>query len=637
MRFFQNISIKNKIISITLLISTLTLVIGFIIVGISDIKSLKQEMLLSNLMNTKLIGEYSIAPLTFDDNSGAENILSKLSTVPGIKSGALYDRNGILFASYKRNDDIFIPPLYENPDELTSSTSTFTNSSLHIEHPIIYENFKYGIISIQVDTTPLNKKTRDYILILVGVLIGMVIFSFILANRLQKPISQPILELARLTRKISGEGDYNVRIERKSNDEIGILYDDFNNMLHQILTREAARDEAEKELKEAKDKAEESDRLKSAFLANMSHEIRTPMNAILGFAELITMPDSEVTPSEKENFIKLINNSGNNLLRLIDDIIDISKIEAGQIKIFKKECHLNNTLREIQQSFLEIRKHKNKENIDIRLNENAQSQNIVIKTDTLRLNQIFTNLIDNALKFTEDGFIEFGYEIQNKETLLFYVKDTGVGMDNKKKDIVFDRFTKLEDDKNRLYRGAGLGLAICKSLVELLGGKIWVESTLSAGSTFYFNLPFDKIKKSENSTSINHISDNYNWQGKTILVAEDEPANYIYIEEVLKITNANILKAINGKEAVEIFKNNEHIDIVIMDIKMPEMDGYEATRRIKKINKNVPVISQSAYAMPGDIDKGLDSGMNDYLIKPVKPKVLLSILNKHLNKLSPTE
>jgi len=636
MSLFQNISIKNKIVSIILLVSTITLIIGFIIVGIGEIKNSKQTMLLNNLMNAKLIGEYSISPLTFDDNIGAENVLSKLSTNQSVSSAALYDRNGILFASYKNSEDIFIPPLLKNPDELVVSSSTFSKSSLIIEHPIVYENYKYGIIIVHISTVFLTQNIKNYILILLAVLIGMIILSFILANRLQKPISKPILELAQLTRKISGEGNYKVRIEKKSNDEIGILYDDFNNMLQQILHREDARDVAEKKLLAAKEKAEESDNLKSAFLANMSHEIRTPMNAILGFAELITMPDSEVTPPEKENFIKLINNSGNNLLRLIDDIIDISKIEAGQIKIHKKECYLNTTLQEIQQSFLEIRKIKEKENIDIRINENVRTQNLIINTDTLRLNQVLTNLIDNALKFTEDGFIEFGYEIQNKDKLLFYVKDTGVGMDQKKKDLVFDRFTKIEDDKNRLYRGAGLGLAISKSLVELLGGKIWVESTPSVGSTFYFNLPFDRIEKAEENIQTIDISDNYNWENKTILVAEDEPANYIYIEEVLKITKARVLKAMNGKEAVEIFKKNKNIDIIIMDIKMPEMDGYEATRRIKKINQDIPIVSQSAYAMPGDIDKGLDSGMNDYLIKPVKPKVLLSILNKHLNRLSPT-
>lgn len=637
MNISKNLSIKHKIISIILFVSTLTLVIGFTMVGIRDVKRLKQEMLLNNLMNTKLIGEYTIAPLTFGDNVGAENILSKLSTIPEIVSGALYDHNGVLFASYKRNDEVFIPPLFENPDVLVKAISQFADRLLNINNPIVYENVRYGIISIQVDTSMLIKKTEEYILILTIILIGMIIFSFILANRFQKIISEPILELSRLTRKISDAGDYDVHIERKTNDEIGVLYEDFNNMLNQILYREAARDIAEKNLLKAKEKAEESDQLKSAFLANMSHEIRTPMNAILGFAELITMSDSEVSSTEKENYVKLINVSGNNLLRLIDDIIDISKIEAGQIKIHKKKCYLNETLKDIQQSFIELGKINEKENIEIRLNELAQSQNLIINTDTIRLNQVFTNLIGNALKFTEEGFIEFGYEIVNNEKLLFYIKDTGVGMDQNKKDLVFDRFTKIEDDNSRLYRGAGLGLAISKSLVELLGGEIWVDSALSAGSTFYFNLPFDEIKELNHEQKAISINENYNWQNKTILIVEDEPANIMYIEEVLKVTKAKVLRASNGKEAVDIYKKYSHnIDIIIMDIKMPEMNGYEATKQIKNLNKNIPIISQSAYAMQGDIDRGLKAGMTDYLIKPIKPKLLLSILNKHLNKLATT-
>ncbi|MBI9055877.1 MAG: response regulator [Bacteroidales bacterium] len=636
MKFFHDISIKNKIISIILFVSTITMLIGFTIVGISDIKSLRNEMHLNTLMNIKLIGEYSVAPLTFDDNVGAENILSKLSTIPGVVSGVLYDRNGILFSSYKRSEDIFIPPLYENPDALEESFSIFTKEALVIEHPIVYNNFKYGIIVIHTDTTLLMAKIQDYILIIVGILLGMIVLAYFLANRFQKPISQPILDLAQLTRKISGEGNYSIQIEKKSNDEIGILYDDFNNMLKQILKREEERDIAEKKLLKSKERAEESDHLKSAFLANMSHEIRTPMNAILGFTELLTMPDSEVTPGEKENFVKLINNSGNNLLHLIDDIIDISKIEANQLKIIQRDCNLKDTLNEILQSFSEIKKQKEKEKVDIRLNDNTPDEDITIKTDSLRLNQILTNLIGNALKFTEDGFIEFGYEIKNSNELLFYVKDTGLGMDQNKKDLVFDRFTKIEDDSSRLYRGAGLGLAISKSLVELLGGKIWVESSPSIGSTFYFTIPFNKVKSLTNSSHLPVSNDKYDWKDKTILVAEDEPANYIYIEEVLKITKAKILKAVNGLEAVRIVQENNKIDVIIMDIKMPEMDGYEATRRIKFINKDIPVISQSAYAMPSDIDKGFESGMDDYLIKPVKPKVLLSIINKQLTKLSPT-
>ncbi|MFP4024709.1 MAG: response regulator [Thiohalospira sp.] len=631
MKLFQNISIKNQIVGIILLTSSVTLVVGFTIIGISDINSLKKNLLANSIMNTGLVGDYSVASLTFDDNEGAEEILSKMEAIPDIVSGVIYDRNGILFASYKKNNDFFISPLYEEPDDLSETKFHFEKKYLVIEHPINYKGFQYGIIVTTVDTSILTEKIKEYILIMLAVLIGMMIFSFFLARGLQKPISQPILELAKLTRKISQEGNYDVRIERKSNDEIGILYEDFNNMLEQILHREAARDQAEKNLVKAKIKAEESDQLKSAFLANMSHEIRTPMNAILGFTELLTMPDSTITPEEKQNYIKLIHNSGNNLLHLIDDIIDVSKIEAGQLKIIQKECDINKVLIEIFESYKEIKKQKGKDNIDLNLDLPDENKDVITITDPLRLNQVISNLLDNALKFTDDGFITFGYEIQKSNTFLFYVKDSGVGMDRNKKEYAFERFRKIEDDKTKLYRGAGLGLAICKSLVELLGGKIWVESIPGTGSTFYFTLPYKKIKRNKKKTDTLINLESYQWQNKTILIAEDEPANFYYIEEVLKKTGAKLLRATNGKEAIEMFKRHNEIDLIIMDIKMPEMDGYEATKYIKKINKNIPIISQSAYAMPGDIEKGYLLGMNDYLTKPVKPKKLLSVLNKHLN------
>src|SRR6056297_636298 len=625
MKLFQNISIKNKIVGIILLICSVTLIIGFTIIGINDINSLKKNLLANAILNTQLVGDYSVASLTFDDNEGAEEILSKLESLPNFMSGAIYDRNGLLFASYKKTKDIFIPPLYDDPDNLTNSKYNFKSGILTIEHPISYQNFNYGIIITKLDSSILIEKIKEYVIIMIGVFAGMIILSFILARRLQKPISKPLLDLAKLTRKISQEGNYDVKIERKSNDEIGVLYEDFNNMLQQILNREAARDEAEKNLLEAKMKAEESDKLKSAFLANMSHEIRTPMNATLGFTELLTMPDSSISSEEKQNYIKLIHNSGNNLVQLIDDIIDISKIEASQLKIIPKPCDINQTLTDIYESYIEIKKQKGKENIDLSINLAEPKQNVITLTDPLRLTQIISNLIDNALKFTDEGFINFGYETQKSDTLLFYVKDSGIGMDEKKKELVFERFRKIEDNKTKLYRGAGLGLAICKSLIKLLGGEIWVESYLGSGSSFYFTIPYKKVKKNQKKNDISRHNTDYNWLNKTILVAEDEQANYFYIEEVLKKTNARLIRATNGKEAVKEVKKNQKIDLIIMDIKMPEMDGYEATKQIKTFNKDIPIISQSAYAMPSDIEKGYLLGINEYITKPVQPKKLLSI------------
>ena len=630
MRLLRKISIKNKLISIILLVSIASLGIGFTIISISDIISFRKELLTNTLMNTRLIGEYCIAPLTFDDNTGAEGILSKLETMPYIESGVMYDRNDILFASYSRNKETFIPPLLDEAVGLESKYF-YQGTKLKIIHPIIYKNTKYGTITIQANTDFLIVKIRKYILVMLIILVCSILFAYFLANYLQKPISKPILELSELTRRISREGDYSVQIIKSSNDEIGMLYDDFNNMLRQLVIREEERNIAEKNMLLSKEKAEESDRLKSAFLANMSHEIRTPMNAILGFAELLTLPESSITPEERISYIKLIHNSGNNLLHLIDDIIDISKIEAGQLKIIMKETHINKILKDMLQSYKEIKKIKGRENIELLLNDEAQNQDLVIKTDPIRFQQIMSNLIDNSLKFTEEGFVEFGYQIQSKNFLLFYVKDTGIGIEKKKKDAIFDRFRKLEDDKTRVYRGAGLGLAICKSIIELLGGKIWVESMPGSGSSFYFTLPFIKSQVSEKVIPDNDIVD-LNWSNKKILLVEDEPANIIYLEEVLRPTGAEVFKAINGKLAVDLYKNNPGIDIIIMDIKMPEMDGYEASNLIKKINKSVPIISQTAYAMPDEREKAIRSGIDHYLTKPIKPSSLLSVISKHLSK-----
>ena len=628
MKVFKNISIKSKLISIILLVTITTLIIGITIIVINNIVSFRNELLNNTLMNTKLIGEYCIAPLTFDDNAGAESILSKLETIPYIESGAVYDRNDILFASFTTEKNDFIPPLLDI-DVDSESTYFFKGNKLRVVHPITYKNTKYGSISIIATTSFLKSRIKKYILAILIIFSGAFVFAYLMANSLQKPISQPILELSEITQKISEKGDYNVHILKKSNDEIGALYDNFNSMLQQLVLREQARNNAEQDMLLAKEKAEESDRLKSAFLANMSHEIRTPMNAILGFAELLTLPDSSLTDEERINYTKLIHNSGNNLLHLIDDIIDISKIEAGQLKIIIKETHINRILKELVVSYNEIKKLKGRENVDLILNETALTQDIVLKTDPLRFQQIISNLIDNALKFTEDGFIEFGYHIQSKNFLLFYVKDTGIGIEQNKKQAIFDRFRKLEDDKTRVFRGAGLGLAICRNLVELLGGKIWVESVPGAGSSFYFTIPYI-ISQTNKAYKTEHETYSFDWSKKKILIAEDEPANIIYLEEVLKPTSAVILKAVNGKQAVEIYKNHPEIDIVIMDIKMPEMDGYEASEQIKKINSLVPIISQTAYAMSDEREKFIKAGINDYLTKPIKPSSLLNIINKHL-------
>ena len=387
--------------------------------------------------------------------------------------------------------------------------------------------------------------------------------------------------------------------------------------------------EIEMNLQMAKEKAEESDKLKSSFLANMSHEIRTPMNAIIGFSELITR--KTVAQEKKDIYAQYITNSGKTLLALIDDIIDIAKIEAGQLKINKSVTYVNMMFNEILEYINNEKKRNKKEHILFTKNEAINDINFCFLCDPLRLRQILTNLLNNSLKFTFEGIIEFGYLIPNNATILFYVSDTGIGLSDEKIPLVFERFRQADDTTTRQFGGTGLGLTISKKLVEMMGGRIWVESEKSKGSTFFFSLP---LIIPDRSTKIieqrNESNTNDNFEGKTILIAEDEDNNFIFLQEVLNQTMVNIIRAKDGLQAVNIVKSNPEISLILMDIKMPEMNGYQATSIIKEMKPSIPIIAQTAYAMAEDIIKGKNAGCDDYLSKPIKPELLISTLRHFL-------
>jgi PAS domain S-box-containing protein len=397
---------------------------------------------------------------------------------------------------------------------------------------------------------------------------------------------------------------------------VGICHDITERYKHEI------------DLHKAKEKAEESDKLKSSFLANMSHEIRTPMNAIIGFSDLLVDPDIEY--DEREELVTHINNNCNTLLVLIDDIIDLAKIEANELSIFRKDTNIKTILSELFDTFKETRKSVSKEQVDIKIDEQLLEKNFFIKTDPFRFKQIMTNLINNAFKYTENGHIEYGYEIIDKEnTVKFYVKDTGIGIPKEKFKDIFKRFNKIESDKTKLYRGTGLGLTITHNLIERLGGTIWVDSEVNVGSTFYFTLPFEQ---DGNTIHIEpkevKLKNKSSWEGKTILIAEDEESNYKFLEMLLKGTGLKLLRASNGYQAIDLCKENKNIDLVLMDIKMPELNGLDATKEIKKLRTNLPVIAQTAHAMHNDEKISLEAGCDDYIAKPILKEKLFMLINK---------
>lgn len=401
-----------------------------------------------------------------------------------------------------------------------------------------------------------------------------------------------------------------------------------NNLAQNKKELEKLLDQQSKELEQQiseRKVAEESDKLKSAFLANMSHELRTPMNAIIAFSNFLRDPNLSI--ERRNEYLDHITSAGDSLIGLIDDIIDIAKIEAKQLKLFIQPTNLTRLMIEIYKVFSEIKSRNGGSKLDFKLEIDTNVQ-YIINTDSQRLKQIISNLVDNAFKYTETGIIKFGFKEINGGIVLF-VSDTGIGIPKDKQTLIFERFYQLNISASNRIGGTGLGLAICQNLVRMLGGEIQVESEERKGSTFRVFLPVLSVKKQtlpqSSKTGVEGLIYNqpkFNWQSKTILVAEDEELNYRVLDTCLNRTKATVVRAKDGIEAVNIFQSQK-IDLVLMDIQMPNMDGYQAAREIKRINNRTPIIAQTSFAMSGEREKCLQAGCDDFVTKPIDLNDLL--------------
>gem|GEM_PF-1929541 len=387
------------------------------------------------------------------------------------------------------------------------------------------------------------------------------------------------------------------------------------------------RKQFEIELENAKNKAEESDRLKSSFLANMSHELRTPMSGIIGFTHLLKEPD--LSDEEKNEFLELLERSNKRLLNLINDILDLSRIESGDIELASSEILFDTIINDIYALYLQNAVQKD---LQFKAIVHPELKSLCITIDENRLYQILGNLVNNAIKFTHDGFVELGVR-RNDDEIVFYIKDSGIGISSEFMPFLFDRFRQEDISFNRTYEGAGLGLSIVKGLVELLGGTIKVETEKNIGSLFELAFPAEKLKKcgknvssSIDSEAIREVRD-LNKVDLKLLIVEDDFINAEYIKKTLdKFWNLNLLHTTDGEEAVEIFRDNPGIDLILMDVKLPSIDGIRATKAIRQLNSEVKIIAITAYAHTNDRERILDAGCDKYLTKPFTPDMLIETI-----------
>ena len=457
-------------------------------------------------------------------------------------------------------------------------------------------------------------------------------------------VDERIQQLLNIVGRISWDPTFDLEYSEDiiGNDEFSILFESFEMLRGDIMSMkkdlesysgklevevQKATDRLKKqnlELEKAKEEAEKANKLKSAFLANISHEIRTPMNAIVGLTEILK--EDNISASDRKSYLEIISKSNKHLLNLINDVVDISKIESKEMSISLHNFNLNELMKDLLSSQKIMAKSFSKSpDIEYELSLGLPDEQSCIKSDSTRLKQILINLLNNAYKFTDSGKIIFGYSL-DKDILRFFVQDTGIGIEESKLKSIFDRFTQAESNTTRKYGGTGLGLSISKSLVELCGGEMTVESTFGKGSKFIFTIPYIL---NLNPSSISNTEITNKAYGKlNILIAEDDDINFVVLKAMLSSVNCNIKRAATGIEAVEEIKKNQDYDIILMDIQMPEMGGLEATKLIQEITRDIPIIAQTANAFENEMTLIKEAGCVDYLTKPINKETLIkSILN----------
>ncbi|SHL49262.1 Signal transduction histidine kinase [Flavobacterium flevense] len=522
--------------------------------------------------------------------------------------------SGYFFAVRLINADFI-----RNLENITSSKIKFlaTNDSIPQQRHIVssvylLKDFQGKPIGKLLFERKFDVYFENTISILYAIIIVFILYLIISVFYTQKLIYRPLYLVRKALQKESKAAIAELKKSSGEFSYIGNLFEENNNQKQALI--------------KAKIKAEEGDLLKASFLANLSHEIRTPMNAINGFTELIL--NTDIDKKEQIEYLNVIQNNGKNLVSIIDDLIEMSKIDSNQVSPNFSEINLESCIVEVYKT-LKITIPKTKA-IKFKLIKSSVPAEHNIITDEIKLKQVIINLLTNAIKYTDEGFVKFKYEIDEQQSLIhFTIEDTGTGIEEDHQQHVFDRFKRVENDKSIQVGGLGLGLSISKAYIEILGGTIRFESKMGKGSTFYFSIPLQYVKSEPIIVKPIKEKEGMKSANKTILIAEDDNINFLLFQKMMKDKDFEIIRAKNGQEAVDICISNSNIDLVLMDIKMPVLNGFEAVEQIKPIRPELPIIAQTAYSSSEDRIKIEKAGFDDYITKPLSRERLFEMIDKY--------